>query len=58
MFYANFFGKSLEFRKKVVPLHPLSLKTLGAGKTEASSLKRLHKTEEVVVQEAELRCLC
>ena len=46
-----FLGKSLLFRKKVVPLHPLSGNDLRASE-EKSSLKDLHKTEEVVVQEA------
>jgi hypothetical protein len=39
------------FEKKVVPLHPLSGNDLRASE-EKSSLKDLHKTEEVVVQEA------
>jgi hypothetical protein len=46
-----FLGKSLLVRKKVVPLHPLSGNDLRASE-EKSSLKDLHKTEEVVVQEA------
>ena len=46
-----FLGKSLQVQKKVVPLHPLSGNDLGADK-EKRSLKDLHKTEEVVVQEA------
>ena len=45
-----FLGKSLLVRKKVVPLHPLSGNDLRASE-EKSSLKDLHKTEEVV-QEA------
>ena len=39
-------------REKVVPLHPLSGKVLLAVTKRKSSLKVLHKTEEVVVQEA------
>ena len=46
-----FLGKSLLVQKKVVPLHPLSGNDLRASE-EKSSLKDLHKTEEVVVQEA------
>jgi hypothetical protein len=46
-----FLGKVLVVRKKVVPLHPLSGKPVSGNKRK-SSLKVLHKTEEVVVQEA------
>jgi hypothetical protein len=48
----NFPGKVLLVREKVVPLHPLSGKVLLAITKKKSSLKVLHKTEEVVVQEA------
>ena len=47
----NFLGKVLVVRKIVVPLHPLSGRDLMSMK-EKSSLRVLHKTEEVVVQEA------
>jgi hypothetical protein len=46
-----FLEKVCWFEKKVVPLHPLSGNDLRASE-EKSSLKDLHKTEEVVVQEA------
>ena len=46
-----FLGKVLVIREKVVPLHPLSGKPVSDNKRK-SSLKVLHKTEEVVVQEA------
>ena len=51
LFPSFFLGKSLRVRKKVVPLHPLSPQK-GVSAEEKSSLKDLHKTEEVVVQEA------
>ena len=47
----NFPRKVLVVRKIVVPLHPLSGRDLMSMK-EKSSLRVLHKTEEVVVQEA------
>jgi hypothetical protein len=47
----NFLGKVLVVRKIVVPLHPLSGRDLMSMKKK-SSLRVLHKTEEVVVQEA------
>ena len=47
----NFHRKVLVVRKIVVPLHPLSGRDLMSMK-EKSSLRVLHKTEEVVVQEA------
>ena len=47
----NFPRKVLVVRKIVVPLHPLSGRDLMRMK-EKSSLRVLHKTEEVVVQEA------
>ena len=47
----NFLGKVLVVRKIVVPLHPLSGRDL-MGMKKKSSLRVLHKTEEVVVQEA------
>ena len=47
----NFPRKVLVVRKIVVPLHPLSGRDLMSTK-EKSSLRVLHKTEEVVVQEA------
>ena len=48
----NFFSKSLWNQKIVVPLHPLSLQNGALATKKKSSLKVLHKTEEVVVQEA------
>ena len=47
----NFPRKVLVVRKIVVPLHPLSGRDL-MGMKKKSSLRVLHKTEEVVVQEA------
>ena len=47
----NFPRKVLVVRKIVVPLHPLSGRDLMSMKKK-SSLRVLHKTEEVVVQEA------
>ena len=47
----NFPRKVLVVRKIVVPLHPLSGRDL-MSMNEKSSLRVLHKTEEVVVQEA------
>ena len=47
----NFPRKVLVVRKIVVPLHPLSGRDLMSMKKN-SSLRVLHKTEEVVVQEA------
>ena len=50
-YFVFFLLKSLWIRKKVVPLHPLSGR-VPKSNPKKSSLKDLHKTEEVVVQEA------
>jgi hypothetical protein len=52
IFLEKSLGKVLVFRKKAVPLHPLSLKNVWRSKIGKSSLKRLHKTDTKVVQEA------
>jgi hypothetical protein len=54
IFRRNFLQKACEFEKLVVPLHPLSLRKWDDSNERKSSLKVLHKTEEVVVQEAEI----
>ena len=52
MFLEKKLRKVLEIRKKAVPLHPLSLRNFWRSKIGKSSLKRLHKTDTKVVQEA------